>query len=517
MSTQRERVEALGRTIDSAHGMWGAGDLRDAVDAAIRQPGPWGVPGAIGSLAEDFGWAAGQVDRVQAEVAGVARGGLPASWTGRVGEAAAEAVTAAAHDLTRTVEAHTRAARVLADLCDTLAEAQATHARAGGPLRHAADLLHEITGWGGVPDPLEWDDDKMHEAQAEARYAIGLMLNAAVRAEEAGHRAATELNQLAARAEAARMTGGGLSAADRLVLTDPAALGDRNRILSADDAERAGRFLDRMDPADRDRTTALLAAAASPTERAYLTKALAAGHTADELAAFDGQIHGRTPAWLDYHLRPLRLDSADPRTGVEHRQTVSYLGVKWDQGPDTCVASSTVMARVAADPVYALGLTTGGHPDDQKYDNPKAFADRLRAEQNRVYDGGREWYNHLPLIDPGGMTNSESVDVMNQEVGTPTGADYRNVALDDGNARRDVLVEVEKAVDEGKPVPVSIRGEGQGHQLMIIGHSGDKLQVYNPWGYTTWVGEDDFVHDRMDSALTGPPRMNTAVSVRLPK
>jgi len=40
------------------------------------------------------------------------------------------------------------------------------------------------------------------------------------------------------------------------------------------------------------------------------------------------------------------------------------------------------------------------------------------------------------------------------------------------------------------------------------------LQVYNPWGTTTWVSEDDFVNGRMDKASDN--RMPDAYAVHLP-
>ncbi|BAJ28376.1 MULTISPECIES: hypothetical protein [Kitasatospora] len=518
MSTQREQVEKLSRAIERAHGMWGAGALRDAVRDAVRLSGPAGVPGTIDRLGRDFAAMSGQVDSVRAEVADVARSRLPDVWTGQVGEKAVEAVTAAAHDLDRMTEDFTRAGRVLVELCDVLAQAQATHAQAGGPLSRATALLAEITTIGGLPDPVDWDDDKMHEAKAEARYAIGLMLTAATHAEEAGHRAAAELNRLAAQAEAARLKGGGLSAADRLVLTDAAGFADLNRILSATDATRAGQFLERLAPEDRRRLNALLAGARSPDERAYLLKALAAGHSVDEVAAFDARIHEHATdrAWLDRHLNPTRHDPS-PRTGIDHLETQNFMGAKWAQDGNTCVAASTVTARAVVDPVYAFQLTTGGRPGDPAHESPAAFAERFRAEQNRVYDGSRQWYQDLPLIGKEGLSDDQSRDVVSAEVGSRTGTDYRDVPLGGQDERRDVLVDVEKAVDEGKPVPVTIRGGENGHALMIIGHDGDKLQVYNPWGYTVWITEDDFVDNRMDNALDQPPSMNTATSVRLPK
>jgi hypothetical protein len=56
--------------------------------------------------------------------------------------------------------------------------------------------------------------------------------------------------------------------------------------------------------------------------------------------------------------------------------------------------------------------------------------------------------------------------------------------------------------------------ERSGHAMMIIGQEGDMLQVYNPWGTTTWVSEDDFVNGRMDKASDN--RMPDAYAVHLP-
>jgi hypothetical protein len=64
--------------------------------------------------------------------------------------------------------------------------------------------------------------------------------------------------------------------------------------------------------------------------------------------------------------------------------------------------------------------------------------------------------------------------------------------------RRAALTDVEHAVDVGKPVPVQVAGGGESRQMMLIGHQGDKLEVYNPWGEVAWISEDDFVNGHMD-------------------
>ena len=51
--------------------------------------------------------------------------------------------------------------------------------------------------------------------------------------------------------------------------------------------------------------------------------------------------------------------------------------------------------------------------------------------------------------------------------------------------------------------------------MMIIGHQGDQLEIYNPWGYSYWVSESSFTDgqiNNVDSAIPGTP-----VSVRLPQ
>jgi hypothetical protein len=39
------------------------------------------------------------------------------------------------------------------------------------------------------------------------------------------------------------------------------------------------------------------------------------------------------------------------------------------------------------------------------------------------------------------------------------------------------------------------------------------LEVYNPWGYTVWVSEDDFVNGRMNVIEDGVPANVHAVNV----
>ena len=87
--------------------------------------------------------------------------------------------------------------------------------------------------------------------------------------------------------------------------------------------------------------------------------------------------------------------------------------------------------------------------------------------------------------------------------------------MNDADARYNTIPQIEKAVDNGYPVPISTQGGGEGHQMMIIGHTGNQLEIYNPWGYTYWVSEDSFSSGDIAAGTQGLP--GTPVSVRLPQ
>jgi hypothetical protein len=157
------------------------------------------------------------------------------------------------------------------------------------------------------------------------------------------------------------------------------------------------------------------------------------------------------------------------------------------------------------DPVYALDLTGG--PSGQE-DDPAAFRQRLVAEQHRLHiegDGGDNW---------GGMGPEGQERIADSTIGGATGEDYQRQDMDSAADRRAVLTDVEKAVAEGRPVPVDVKGSEGAHAMTIIGQEGDKLQVYNPWGTTTWVSEDDFINGHMGKASNSG--LNDAYSVYLP-
>lgn len=498
--SNREDLEQLHSVIESWIGsLMGPENLLRAVDQALATPAPEGDPETLRDLAAGFSQAAGQADRTVLNIQRVAHRELPGVWEGTAAESAGEVIAAVSGELELVVAAFGTGGRELGTLADNLQAAREADTAGRLPLYQARGELAALP-------PIFVPDDELARVREIALEGVRELLDAAIMAEDAAHAAARQLNDFATQARAGSMDTEHLSDADKLILAQAAVPGgtaDINSILSETDAERAAAHLDTMTASDRERFDDLFDAARSPQERAYLMKALAAGYPIGEVEEFARLIHpyGDDPEWLRDHLTPdwnRNTDTTGDWTDLE------YEGERWEQSGPTCVASSTVTARAMVDPLYALELTTGGHPGDPAYDNPQEFTERLRDEQNRVHDEGRPWNADLPLVGYDGMKPPGGEAIANEEIGTYTGDRYEHQELDSAADRREILPDIERAVDEGRPVPVRVRGE-EGHQMMIIGHDDGQLQIYNPWGHTVWVSEDDFINGHMDNAATGLP------------
>jgi hypothetical protein len=511
MSTQSDR-NAVAKAKDLLNDFFGIFTAQSIVDSLLKVPPPRGNGDAVRQLADQFGNSASKLDTVGLAVTKVTQQDLPEVWVGVASEAAGDVLVAVAEDLERTVGVFGKARGALDTLSDALAQARTMHA-------NAQDPLHRAKAAG----------DDLAKARSLGIEGANQLLAALDTAINAGKQAGRDLSTLATQARAHQLDSGNLSASDRLVLGESAVPGgphDVNLILNETDAERATQRLDKLSPQDRQRFDDLLRNAKSPQERAYLLKTLAAGHSVDEISQFDGLIHnhGDDPVWLQEHLTPIVNRSHDTSTSASSTG-IDYKGGSWTQGSyPTCVASSTVMARAMVDPMYTLQLTTGGKPDDPKASSKDAFLDRLRHEQQAVYDDGRSgrdgdrslwdkmWGNH---DNTPGMYPNEGQKVENKDIGAYNGVDYQHHDLGSADDRRGALHDVETSVDQGKPIPVQVRDSHGGHQMMIISHQGNMLEIYNPWGDTNWVSEDDFINGHMGKVDSGVP--NTVTGVDLPK
>ncbi|MBO1332126.1 peptidoglycan-binding protein [Streptomyces sp. VRA16 Mangrove soil] len=495
-------------------------EVLDLIDDALSVPRPGGDPGELESLAMLYRGQIDAVSGVHDQVDRVGRKSLSEVWVGDTSVLASDVVSAAARSVDQMREAFQGCASVLLTLSDAIGAAQRKDEQGRGQLLEQKKMLG---GRDGFFDDLHENDEEEWDRKNAAHfgsYAVDLMHGAVSDAQEATRVAARDLNKWASEARAGKMQTSELTPADKLMLADTGVAGadaELNEILTASDLERASTRMDLLSLDDEMAMERMLATSDSPQERAYLMKALAAGHSVDEIQTFQNKIHGKDPAWMSRHLTPVvtASDSMDdeglaPDGSNNNKDEVSFDGQRWIQGGDgsegTCVASSTVTSRAMVDPVYALELTGG--PDGQQ-DDPEAFKQRLVAEQHRLHtegDGGKNW---------GGMGPEGQERINDNEVGRATGSDYQRQDLNSAADRRAVLTDVENSVAQGHPVPVDVSGDKGAHAMTIIAQEGDMLQVYNPWGETTWVSEDDFINGHMGKASDSD--LPNAYSVYLPQ
>ncbi|MBJ6639135.1 peptidoglycan-binding protein [Streptomyces sp. DHE7-1] len=497
---RRKRLAGLARSISSAGSK---NDLIDAIDDALAVSPPMGDHATLESLARTYRGQVEKANDVRDRVDKVARKGLPEVWVGRTSVLASDVVSAASRDARQMAEAFEGGAKALLSLADAVKDARVQD-RDGRTKLHSARTM--LGGRDGFFDDWHEDDEEEStrlKARSVASAGAGLLLKAADAADDAARAAARDLNKWASEARAGKLDTNGLTAADRLALADVGNVGgdpELNEILTANDLERSGRAMDRLPAADRARMDRLLADASTPQEKAYLMKALAAGYSVDEVEEFGGKIHGRDAVWLREHLAPVSTGNGPSAKGQENQD---FDGRLWDQDGETCVPSSTVTARAIVDPVYALELTGGPDGTD---DDPDHFRERLTDEQLRLHEEG-DGDNSGWLWDrkPAGMDSDGQVEISEKELSPHTGDHYESQDMGGEDDRRDVLPDIERSVAEGKPVPINIEryddnDDWHGHSMMIIGQEGDKLQIYNPWGTTTWVSEEDFVKGDLSAA-----------------
>src|SRR5262245_31443059 len=122
--TRAKRLDELKKTIDEAHGYWGADALRWAVGEALKQPPPKGRP----SLLYDYGYrlatAGAECDRGRVYTSTYATETLPEMWFGMAAVTATQAMTAADGELRRAAETLDQAAATLRTLASELTDAQ---------------------------------------------------------------------------------------------------------------------------------------------------------------------------------------------------------------------------------------------------------------------------------------------------------------------------------------------------------------------------------------------------------
>lgn len=507
--------------------------LPATINLALKPPSPTGSPSTISAEADAYAKASVQAGFVASDMQAVATRSLPQAWKGAVAETAAQAVQAVSKDINNAQSVLERASEALRKWADDLQWAQSADQLGRSLLNEARNAMGFIEslssmGFSGVGSLVS-------QVLQKAIDGVNARVAAAQRAQDTGTSTASLLNQLAAQARAERVSTATMDPLSAVVLATEANPGgsvDGGDILSESALARASQRLGALSTADQAAFQKLVSGSLSPQEAAYLWKALAAGHSVAQIQQFDATIHshGADPNWLAGHLTP-DLTNAGSQTQTSGANMLTYQGKPFStldkQGYDVydqgnvgdCVAAATVIAQASVDPVTMLDLTTGGKPNGN--DSPAAFHQRLQQMYVSQYIEGQKadgQKNTYPTADTGLGPTAQNL-LANQDLGNSTGSPYHHVFLNSTDDRQNALPSIEQAVDSGKPVPLDVASSSEGHQMMIIARDGDKLEVYNPWGYTSWITESQFANNQLGSLTTtgGNGSMQTASGLELPQ
>lgn len=294
---------------------------------------------------------------------------------------------------------------------------------------------------------------------------------------DATDRAASRFADVTGRARVAAAVAGGLTPTEAISLAAQCVatpgIGDAydDGILTVAQLRAAGQRRAALSGAERSAFIALLDAAVDEIERAWLYKALTAGHGLDQLADFATTIRGKDAGWLDGHLSLIDRGG----TGNQARQ-----GVDVRQYEDTtCGTTCLIVTHAEADPLYALSLTEAD------------FAARFKAERDRVHDETNLIWPEALGTSPKGMAGY--LTARSAVLGTEYGwqlvddTDHREISA----TMRDVLT----AADRGHPVPMLVGGPVPRHYVLVVGHSNSDVLLYEPTGGdTVRVAERDFLN-----------------------
>jgi hypothetical protein len=251
---------------------------------------------------------------------------------------------------------------------------------------------------------------------------------------------------------------------------------------------RADDKLSSLSDDDRKKVQTLLDGADSDEERRYLTKALASGHTPEELQAFAERIKGKDADWQRDHLH-LVGDS----TGHGVKQQWSY----------SCGPTTVQAIKGELDPIYALQVNEQ-NVDVSAADNtdPEMINPTLADDQKRM------------LVDGGGVATSRDdpdgtgqglifKNLLNKQTGS-TGLVYDAKRLGKDVTVDDALNTMSDGVKKGVPVPITVGDTAHPYAHAALVTAVDDgpprtFTIHDPWeGRTDTFTEDQIKNDQVN-------------------
>ncbi len=188
-------------------------------------------------------------------------------------------------------------------------------------------------------------------------------------------------------------------------------------------------------------------------ETAYLTKALASGHSAAEVEAFYSAIKGKDHKWMEDNLHIV-----DDSSGKGVKQ-------QWEM---SCAPTSVQAIKAELDPIYALKLRTESPKleDADKTDGNKLSPKLAKEQGDMLRSKGVRPTN---LGTPGRGLSLGGVESLFNTTTSATGISYKTNEVDDSTMDAS-LTRMQTALSGGLPVPLLVGQNGvAGHAVLMTG------------------------------------------------
>jgi len=501
-STAYDQISTIINRLEQLADLLNPVSLAEAIGQTISivaSPLP-GDAGQLRTLASAFISAARDAGPIGGDLHTMADQKLPEVWQGDVAVTAAQVVNDAGDLVRQLPPAFTYAGSAIDNYAGTLSQLEGKRQELLQQLYNASHSVPNVDVFGiDIPiDPAEWS-----AWIAAIRNLIYGSIDLYNDLQDAADILAGEFADVQSKAGAGMTVKAGMNLTDAVVLA--ATTVDGSDLLGNAQLTRLAEIMAAMTPAERARLDAVLGQN-STLAQAYILKALAAGNPLSRVITFAGQIRGQTNPWLIEHL------SLGGTPGK-----LSYDGTALIQSTQTeCGSASIVAAQAMSDPIFAYSLTTG--PGGTPLTGAQ-FAAHVAAVDQATHDFTNTVWPQSLGTSPWGVAAGMNGGAAGG-AGNPAGpAGYGVTWVDDTDPRSayPALQQAISAVDAGYPVPILLAptlgnlGNGM-HYVLITGHSGNQLSIYDPeGGRITQVPESDFLNGDMQAYDQGSPHVNAVI------
>ena len=263
-------------------------------------------------------------------------------------------------------------------------------------------------------------------------------------------------------------------------------------IIGSAQSSRAADILAKMAPDDQARVQKMLDGAKSDDERSYLNKALASGHTPDEIAKFQQAIDGQDAKWMQDNLS---LVGASDGSGIKQQ---------WSH---SCAPTTVEAVKGMLDPIYALQMRTDNKDvtaaDDK---SPNAANPQMAADQkNMLVSGGGTPASRDKAAQGAGMWGTPFNYGLDQ-AGKSSNVSFDGKLVGPGYTPDNALQDMDGPLKGGVPVPIVVGSDtsNDSHAALVTAVDDGpprSYSIHDPYaGKTMVVTEDQFKNGTLNVA-----------------